>query len=133
MKTRSEKGSLGWRIFRPLAIGVAVGAAACVLALLLMAALMASGVFPVKAVSPLALIAASIGAFAGGFAAARVSRERGLLYGAGIGGLLFLLTAAAGFAVLPDQASTLLLAKAALMIGIGALGGILGINGKRRR
>lgn len=133
MKAHSENGSLVRRILRPLAIGTAVGIAVCVLVLLVMAALMAAGVFPAKAVTPLALAAAGIGAFIGGFTAACVSRERGLLYGAGTGLVLFLLTAAAGFALLPDAGNTLLLAKAALMIGVGALGGILGVNGKRRR
>jgi putative membrane protein (TIGR04086 family) len=133
MKAHSENGSLLQRLLRPVAIGTVVGALVCVLILMIMAAVMVSGVIPAKAVTPMAFVAAALGAFAGGFVAARLSRERGLLYGAATGFLLFLLTTAAGFALLPETGGTLLLLKLALMVGGGALGGILGVNLKRRR
>lgn len=132
MKAHSEKHFSFGNVLRPLAIGAAVGIVVCVLVLLAMAALMASGLFPSPLVTPLALIAAAIGALAAGFTAARLSRERGLLYGAGSGLLLFLLTAVAGFAMLPDAGGTWLAVKAALTVGAGALGGVIGVNIKRR-
>lgn len=132
MKVRSEKESLFGRIIRPLAIGTAVGIVACVVILLVMAAMMASGVFPSRAVTLLALVAGGVGALIGGFVTARLSRERGLLYGAGSGLLLFLLTLAAGLFLSPEGEMGLWLVKLAIMVIGGALGGLIGVNIKRR-
>ena len=98
-----------------------------------MAAVMAAVSVPTGAVTPMALVAAAAGALVGGLAAARLSRERGLLYGAGSGVLLFLLIMAAGFTLVPEVSGSMLAFKLALMVGCGALGGILGVNMKRRR
>lgn len=132
MKAHSENGSLLVRLIRPIAIGAGIGAVVCTLILVVMAAVMASVNVPARAVTPMALAAATAGAVAGGWTAARLSRERGLLYGAGSGLLLFLLVMAAGFTLMPEASGTMLLVKLALMVGGGALGGVLGVNMKRR-
>ena len=94
---------------------------------------MTTGILPLGAVTPVALAAAAISAFVGGFVAARFSRERGLLYGAAVGLLLFLLITGVGIAVLQELRGAMMLLKAVLTIGVGALGGILGVNVKNRR
>ncbi len=121
------------KILRPLGIGVGVGILICAVILLIAAAVMTTGILPMGAVTPVSLAAAAIGAFFGGFVAARLSRERGLLYGAGVGLVLFLLVSCLGIAVLQELRGMMMLLKAALMIGVGALGGILGVNVKKRR
>ncbi len=132
MKAHSE--GVFRRIALPILVGCGVGALACTVMLLIMAAVMAAVTVPATVVTPLALAAAALGAVVGGLVAARLSRERGLLYGAGSGLLLFLVVMAAGFALLPETRGTLLLLKLALLMGGGALGGILGVNvGRRHR
>ena len=132
MKTQYENGSLAHRILRSVAIGTAVGAVVSVITLLIMAAVMAAGVFPSRAVTPLAIGAAVLGALIGGLVAARLSGGKGLLYGAGVGLMLFLLTAAAGFSLFEDAGGNGMLLKAALMLVGGSLGGIVGVNWRRR-
>ena len=104
----------------------------CLLILLVMAAVMAGGTIPAWAVSPMAIGAAAVSSLAGGWVASRLSRERGLLYGAATGLLLFLLTVAAGFTLLQGLRDSVLLVKLAMMVVAGAVGGILGVNSRRR-
>ncbi len=132
MSTRKEV-STATTILRPLGVGLGIGVIVCAVILLIAAAIMTTGILPASAVTPIALAAAAIGAFVGGFVAARLSRERGLLYGAGVGLLLFLLITVVGIAASQELRGTMMLLKAALTIGFGALGGVLGVNVKTKR
>lgn len=132
MGTRKEV-STATKILRPLWMGIGIGVIVCVVILLIAAAIMTTGMVPTAAVTPVALAAAAIGAFASGFVAAKVSRERGLLYGAGVGLLLFLFITVVGVVILHELRGTMMLLKAGLTIGFGALGGVLGVNVKTRR
>lgn len=132
MSTRKEV-STATKILRPLGIGIGIGVIVCAVILLIAAAIMTTGILPASAVNPVALAAAAIGAFASGFASARLSRERGLLYGAGVGLLLFLLITVVGMLSSQELRGSMMLLKAALTIGFGALGGVLGVNVKTRR
>lgn len=131
-KTHKEDSAMVRKILRPLITGAVTGALCCVLVLVVMAAIMAVKDIPKVAVTPMAVVAAAFGAFVGGVVAAKISKEKGLLYGAGSGLLLFLLVMIAGFAILQDVRGTLLLIKLAVLVGCGAVGGIVGVNIKRR-
>ena len=132
MKTQYENGSFARQIVRSVAIGTAVGAVASVTILLVMAAVMAAGVFPSRADTLLATIAAVVGAFVGGLFAARAAGGKGLLYGAVVGLVLFLLTAVAGFSLIEDAVGKQMLLKLALMLVGGCAGGVVGVNLRRR-
>ena len=130
MGTRRE--SMAARLLRPLAWGVGIGTVVGTVLLLIAAAIMTTGALPVSVTTPIAMAVLAIMAFVGGFTAAVISRERGLLYGAAVGLLLFLLITVIGLAVLQELHGGTMLIKAALAIGLGALGGVLGVNAKRR-
>ena len=132
MSTRKELSPAA-SILLPLGVGTGVGVLVCVVILLIAAAIMTTGVFPTTAVTAVSLVAAAIGAFVGGFVAAKLSCQRGLLYGAGVGLLMFLLIMVVGIAVSQELRGAMMLLKAALTIGIGALGGVVGVNVKKRR
>ena len=127
-----KEASVTARFLRPLGIGIVFVVLVCVVVLLILAAIMTTGVIPTSAVTPIALAVAAFGVFAGGFAAARLSNERGLLYGAGVGLLFYLLVTVVGIAASQELRGTMMLLKAALIIGGGALGGVLGVNFKKR-
>ena len=124
--------SSAMKIARPFLVGSGVGLAAGLVILLLASLVMMSGVFPSSLVTPIALVTMAIAAFVGGLVSAIVSRERGLLYGAGCGLLLFLFVTVLGMAVSQELRGVMMLIKAGLAIGSGALGGVLGVNRKRR-
>ncbi len=130
--SRQEEDSLAVRWVRPVLIGAIVGVVCCLIALLLCAAIMAAQDIPQMAVTPMAVMAAALGAFAGGLVAGKLAKTRGILYGAACGGVLYLLVMIAGFAVLQDIRGVYALVKLAVMIGCGAVGGIVGANLRRR-
>ena len=78
---------------RPVVIGAVVGALCCTLVLIIMAAIVASQDIPKAVITPMAIVAGAAGSFFGGFTAARIAKERGLLIGGACGLLLFILVA----------------------------------------
>ncbi len=87
---------------------------------------------PYSAIAPMIIITASIGSFAGGYLAGRVSRQNGLLLGAVCGLLLFLCMLGAGVLSGGIIGATTLL-RLLLPLTAGALGGIAAVNKRRRR
>ena len=132
MNTRDRSQSFFGRFIRPLLIGVAVGILVCTLLLLLMAAVIQRVDVPRGAALPLAVVAAAVGAFAGGLTAALISRQRGLLLGAISGLVLFLLVLLAGLARYAAVDGPTALLKAVVLVVAGAVGGVLGVNRRRR-
>ena len=134
MKSHKEDSSaMVKRFLRPVIIGAVVGALCCTLLLAVMAAIVASQDIPKAAITPMAIVAAAAGAFFGGFAAARIAKEKGLLIGGACGLLLFILVALAGFAFLKAIRGAYILVKLAVMLVLSALGGVIGVNLRKRR
>ncbi len=131
MATRRE-GFPAKRMLRPLLWGSVVGIAVCAVLLLIAAAVMTSGAISNAMVTPIAMAAATVAAFVGGLVAARLSGERGLLYGAASGLAWFLLVTVISLAALHEIRGSTLLLRAALTVAGGAFGGVLGVNMKKR-
>ena len=115
-------------LLRPVLVGAVVGAGCCLLLLLAMAAVMAAKDIPKAAVTPMAVVAAAAGAFVGGLVCARIAKMRGLLFGAACGLVLYLIVMIAGFALLREIRGGYAVVKLAVMLGCGAVGGVLGVN-----
>ncbi|MBQ4333001.1 MAG: TIGR04086 family membrane protein [Clostridia bacterium] len=132
MNTQSTTRTVLQQWVRPLLVGLCVGVLCCTLLLLLAALAIRSVEIPRAAVTPLATVAAGIGAFAGGLAAALAAGRRGLVMGALCGILLFVIILLAGLAratgIDPGYAAI----KLAVLTVAGAIGGVLGVNRKRR-
>jgi len=118
-------------ILRPLLIGLCIGVVACTLLLLLAALLFRSVDVPPDAAAPVAVSAAAISAFLSGLIAARVAGSRGLLTGGACGLLLFLVLLLLGLARGGVDSGYAVVKLAALTLA-GAIGGVLGVNRKRR-
>ena len=132
MKYRQEESSLLSKWVRPLLIGLVTGSLGCISVLVLCAAVMAMQDIPQMAVTPLAVVAAAVGSVIGGFTCARITRSRGMLGGAACGVLLYFLIMIMGFSVLQDIRGWYALVKLLVMILGGAIGGVLGVNKRRR-
>ncbi len=132
MKARNEDTAMVKRFVRPVLVGALVGALSCLVMLLVMAAVMAAVDVPKVAVTPLAIAAGAFGAFISGLVGARIAKEKGWLFGAACGLLLFVMVLIAGFAVLKDVRGASLAAKLATMVICGAIGGIIGVNTRKR-
>ena len=117
-------------ILRPLLIGLCIGVIACTLLLLGAAALFCQVDVPPAAVAPVAMGAAALSAFLGGWVAARAAGQRGWLMGILCGGVLFLILWLWGLSrggVENSYAAT----KLGVLTLSGAIGGVLGVNRKR--
>lgn len=132
MKTRKEDTVL-LKTLRPIIMGTAVGVLCCLIVLLIFALLMASFDIPQAAVMPMAVFAAVIGAFFGGLICARVSGSHGLAYGAACGALMYLLNVIAGFSLSSDIQGWYALIKLVAILLSSSLGGVYGVNMRRRR
>ena len=130
---KRKETSVMVKILRPLVIGSLVAIAVSSVILLIMAGIMTTGVIPPAAVTPIALASVFVGSLVGGFISARVTREHGLLYGGGVGVILWLLMFIMGLVMADSLSAGTLLLKALLTVGGGALGGVLGVNVKMRR
>ncbi len=120
------------KMVRAVTIGAAAGTVICLLLLLIMAAIIAAQDIPKAAVVPMAVVAAAIGTFAGGFICARIAREKGLLLGLLCGALLYLMILLAGTIWFRDAHSAYVFIKLAILVGCGGAGGIVGVNLKKR-
>ena len=132
MKSRKEDTAIVKNLVRPILVGAGVGALCCLLVLLIMAAVLAAKDIPQAAVTPMAVVAGAFGCFIAGLVAAKIAGTKGLLFGAATGLLLYLIIMIAVFEVLKDIRSAYALVKLAVMIGCGAVGGIVGVNMKKK-
>lgn len=132
MRSRQEESTVVSKWVRPILTGTIIGAVCCLIILMLFAAVLAAQDIPQMAVTPMAVAAAAIGAFIGGMVCARIARVRGLIFGAACGLVLYLVVMIAGFAMLKDIRGWFALVKLLIMTGCGAIGGVIGVNIRKR-
>lgn len=119
---------------KAIMFGASVGAAICAGFLLFFAFLFVTvKSIPQFMIQIIAIICAAIGAFVAGYIAIRIYREKGLVYGAISGFLLFLIVTLIAFIVSRDKFTNITLIRFLVMTFFGALGGVLGVNKKRRK
>lgn len=121
------------RMLRPVAVSVGIGAIVCIAFLVLFAVIISSRDIPQSAIDPMAIFAVSVGSFVAGLCCARVVRNNGLMCGLVCGVILSVIVMLCGLAV-PDNGLGLgALIKVMIMLFSGMLGGVLGVNTKRRK
>ena len=117
---------------RALAVSVAAGVVATFLILCAFAALMSVRDFPHSAVVPMSIFGVAVGTILSGYCCARLLRERGLLWGLGCGAVIFLLALFCELMLLGQPIGVLALYKFIIYAASGMIGGVLGVNKKRR-
>ncbi len=88
--------------------------------------------FVYNAVMPFGLGGLCIGTFGGGYITARINKSMGMAVGALCGVGVFLILLAVG-AILGSELGIVTLVRAAAAIISGALGGVLGVNKRKKR
>lgn len=120
------------KVFSVLTGAVCGSISVTMLVLLFSLIIVKSGSLNQSLVLMLCIIAAALGMFAGGFLAAKIADSMGLLIGAlsGAAGFLILLAVNAVSGTVPDAVSLL---RFAVMLIAGAAGGVIGVNGGRKK
>lgn len=120
------------RFSRAVALSVGVGAAATFLILCAFAALMSVRDLPHSAVVPISILAVAAGTILSGYCCARILRERGLLWGLCCGAVIFCLAFFCELMLLGQPIGILALYKFIIYAASGMIGGVLGVNKKRK-
>ena len=129
----SDKKTDLHHILKGVLWGVLAGETVTVLLLLLFALVMTLAGLPLAAADWLSAIAFCFGAFASGFFASMIVKQKGLLIGLICGVILTVIMFWIGTVFSKIDTSLFLLLKAAGSILFGIIGGILGVNRKQRR
>ena len=132
MKGQDRSQTFLQRWLRPVLVGLCVGVLTGTLLLLMMALLVRSVDVPRVAITPMAIAAAGAGAFAAGLAAALTAKKNGLVLGLVCGLVLFFVLLLAGIAHATGVSGSLAVIKLAVLTLAGALGGVLGVNRRKR-
>lgn len=135
MSTRgqtSEKSGAS-RYIRRIGVSVLFGVGCCALMLFLLSLLMTARDVPQFAVQPMAGFVLIVGGFAAGFCCAKLMRENGLIYGALCGAVLAVIVLTAGLAIQDNAFGVPALLKVAFVLLSAMLGGVLGVNTRRKR
>lgn len=128
------KKSDGWMAYiKPLGIGVAVGLLLTALCMVLFAAILAAYDVSDFLVTVFSLTALVLGAIAAGFTASKLYGKNGLLIGMVVGVVLFALILLVSLAINPQSVTIQTLIKLVVTVLCAGLGGILGVNLKRRK
>jgi len=121
------------RMMRPVAVSVVLGALVCVVLLLLFSVVISAGSVPQSAIDPMAVLAVSAGAFASGLSCAKIVKRNGLVCGLCCGVIFSVIVLICSLAVPGGGLGLGALLKTMLMVFSAMLGGVVGINTRRRR
>lgn len=108
--------------------GVFLGSVICTALLFASAFLFVKiGYIPENVMSTFTIIIACIGVFFGGYIAAKISKEKGLITGMAVGLLLFIIVAVVSASVISEPFTVATLTKSLIFIIAGAIGGFTGV------
>lgn len=132
MRVRKEE-TRNWRgLAKTIVVSASIGLVIAALWLLLSAALMTAVDLPDGAVSPIAVSALGLGSLLAGLLAARRTRQNGLIVGTLCGLVIFLVALFAGLSIFGHVQVGFSLFKLTVSVLCGAIGGVLGVGGKKR-
>ena len=114
-------------------VGTAVGAGVTAAIIMLCALFFVIRDMPTSAAMPIALVAAGIGSFLGGVAAAKTMKEQGIIIGVLCGVALFAVTFIISLFVSGGTFTIFTPMRFVIMTLSSALGGILGVNSSAKR
>ena len=103
-----------------------------VLMCILSAVMLFSKSIPTEYLSYITIAVCGIGVLFGAYIAARICKKQGLLIGVSVAFIVFLAILIAGFSVEGSSLSVLTVIKGVVMLVMGALAGIKGVNTKEK-
>lgn len=130
MKENGKNGAKGMII--PIAVGVCVSVVVCMVLMIVFAAVLSKSNFSETTVLVMSMIAQGVGALCGGFAGARLFGQSGMIIGAASGAVVFLLFTAAALIFSPGGMTVVTVIKLVLMLLCSVLGGICGVNLRKK-
>ncbi len=117
---------------KPILVGDIVGTAIYIILTMVVALLFVQSKHVPKGIlTPIMMSIAAIGSFIGSYIAVRISKINGMLYGMACGFVLFVILFIGSLIIAREPLTMMVAIKAILLILVGAIGGIIGVNKKR--
>lgn len=117
----------------PVLIGAGIGAVVILLFLILFSLILTIQDFGPSAVVPMSTACVGLGAFAAGFSASKINGKNGMATGTLSGAVLFVLFLLVSLIISGGAISLISFFRLIIMLLTSAIGGILGINLKRKK
>ena len=117
---------------KKICVGSMIGILATALVLLCGAFMMSKVDFPQSGVPVISIFALVIGGFVAGFVVARLTRCNGLLYGLACGLLIFFVCVFCELSFMEGELGMLAVYKCAICVISGMIGGVLGVNKRKK-
>lgn len=122
------------KAIKAIIIGAIVGAVICTLLLIIITfILVKTKSVPTGAVIPLTIALSCISSFTAGFVSVKIIKEKGLFIGAGSALLLGAIMLVLGTVTLGTAITNAIFTKITAMLCSGAIGGVIGVNKRRKR
>lgn len=132
--SRAATGKPVFEIMRAVIIGSVTGAALCAVLLALFAlAFVSAENIPQGFLSPFIIAVSVLCSFAAGLIAGKISKKRGLIYGALAGLVLFILFLISGLIVSQEAFTAVSGVRMLVMVISGAIGGLVSVSKKSKR
>lgn len=130
---RVKNNIIDKKLLRCLIIGILCGiAVTAILTVICSFVIMISGKYPADAISFISLAFLGIGGLAGGYIAARLNKNSGLIVGGLTGFIIFLIILIAGLSSSFGTVTLFTLYKLIVLVIFSMLGGILGVNKQKK-
>lgn len=133
MKTEQAKPGEPVNTVLPVMFGVLGAFIISMILLLIFSFIMTVRDLPQAAIAPVACVSIGFGAFFGGFITARMKGSKGLLLGAISGFAFFVILWLIGLIMGESAVGVLMIIKILISLGVGSIGGIAGVNFRRRK
>ena len=121
------------RMLRPAAWGTILCVAILFVLLLVFSAVLSTQDIPLSAVQPFILAALSVACILGGYCAARILKEKGVLVGLATAFLTFLVLLISSFFIKGSTLGVMTLTKMLLIAIANCIGGVWGVNYRYRK
>lgn len=120
------------RFVRPVSCSILFGIIISSVIMLLISVVLTVRDIPQSFVNPLAVTAVCIGSFLAGYVCSKLIKQKGLFFGFVCGFVIFMIIVLAGLIVQSDKMGILMLYKFLSIVSAGMLGGVIGVNTKKR-
>lgn len=121
------------KYIKPIALGTFLGIISCGLLLTLLAIIFTKSSSPPHyLVEPIIIILSGLSALIGGYSSAKISGKSGMAYGIICSFIMFIFIFIAGLILVREPLTMLTLIRLLSMLTCGSIGGIIGVNKRKK-
>lgn len=121
------------KLIKPMTVGFGVGITAILFLLIIFSIVLSIRDIPQQFITPLAVIAAALGAFFAAYTSGRIIRRKGMLLGFIQGICIFVVVFLAGLSIPGEGVGGLTIIKLIALCLSGVIGSVMGVNYHKKK